>query len=270
MSLALACGLHCCGAMRLGDTTEQDRLRRLHGLRNELAEADTLEAVAQVLRDVGEMVLGARVRLWVVERGAVVLVDPPSCASVRLDDAIVDSIKDGQPRWQPDVRSCVLPLVVRGVIGAIDLSFEHTVYFDGIERAFLAAVAQLVGDSVDRIQPVEQVTARRLRVLIVHHDPANATELGEAIEALGHEAVVVYNEHAALRAAQEFDAHIALVDLAVPRIEAGELAARLRRAPHWQTTRLVAIVGNNESTTGFDQALTRPVPLDQIAALLVA
>ena len=223
-----------------------------------------------MLRDVGTIVLGAhRVRMWTLVDGAAhAIADEPTVAA--LDDRahpIAHVVATAQPLWLPlsqhaalvggpndPMRSaCVLPLLIEGnVIGAVDFSFAGERRFYDEDREFFTAVAQHVADALDRTQlpeipewptgssRIETVVAENAkRVLIVDGDADAAEELRAAIEAMGHEAVVVWSGLAALTAAIDFHAHIAFVDLEM--INGYETVAQLCKMPHWEAARFVPL-----------------------------
>lgn len=284
--------------MQPAEASEQERQRRLHGLEVELSEAGSVQQIADVLRDVGTIVLGAyRVRLWTVDRGMARTRD----AAVALSEdthPIAYAIATGAPLWlplsahaalvtEPDESmraACVIPLAAEGaVIGAIDFAFSLDRRFFPEEREFLTAVADQVAAAVDRtrlpvinewptgsqqIRTIEAdeveitvepaltvepaVTARR--ILIVDDDPDAAEAFREALEAMGHDVVVVYNRDAAVTAAHEWSAEYAFVELYSENTGGYELVAQLCKLPSWERTRFVP--------------LQKPIVLEEIAELL--
>jgi CheY-like chemotaxis protein len=268
------------------ETSEQERQRRLHGLQAELSEADSVQQIADVLRDVGTIVLGAyRVRLWTVDGAAAHTAD----AAVALNDEthpIAYAITASAPLWlplsahaalvkepdEPMRAACVIPLIVEGaVIGAIDFAFSIDRRFFPEEREFLTAVADQVAAAVDRArlpvikewptgsQQIRTIAPAALaadarRILIVDDDADAAEELREALEAMGHDVVVVYNRDAAVTAAHEWAAEYAFVELCSENTGGYELVAQLCKLPSWERTRFVP--------------LQKPIDLEDIAALL--
>ncbi|MDQ3333774.1 MAG: GAF domain-containing protein [Myxococcota bacterium] len=185
---------------------------------------------------------------------------------------------------EPMCAACVLPLVVEDtVIGAIDFSFSVERRFFPEEREFFLAVAEQVAVAVDRTRlpeitewptgsqrhemaemaddepepdieiVVSQVEPRR--ILIVDDDAEVAGELCAALEAMGHEAVVVYNRDAAVCTAHEWSAQYAFIELDSPTTGGYELVAQLCKLPSWERTRFVP--------------LQKPIVLSEIEQLLL-
>ena len=274
------------------EVSEQERQRRLHGLQAELSEAGSVQQIGDVLRDVGTIVLGAyRVRLWTIDRGAARTRDA-AVALDDETHPIAYAIAAAAPLWlplsahaalvtKPDeaMRSaCVIPLVAEGaVIGAIDFAFSSDHRFFPEEREFLTAVADQVAAAVDRTrlpvinewptgsQQIRTIEADEVeitvepaviarRILIVDDDADAAEQFREALEAMGHDVVVVYNRDAALTAANEWSAEYAFVELYSENTGGYELVAQLCKLPSWERTRFVP--------------LQKPIVLEEIAELL--
>jgi CheY-like chemotaxis protein len=177
--------------------------------------------------------------------------------------------------------ACVIPLVADGaVIGAIDFAFSLDRRFFPEEREFLMAVAKQVAVAVERTRLPEikewptgsqrievaemaddepdievivpQVEERR--ILIVDDDADAAAEFREALEAMGHEVVVVYNREAAVCAAHEWSAQYAFIELDSPTTGGYDLVGQLCKLPSWERTRFIP--------------LQKPIVLSEIEALL--
>lgn len=185
---------------------------------------------------------------------------------------------------EPMRAACVIPLSADGtVIGAIDFAFSIDRRFFPEEREFLLAIAEHVAAAVDRTrlpvinewptgsQRISTVEAEALcepdeveveiivghqprRILIVDDDADAAAELCEALEARGHEVVVVYNRDAAVNAAHEWSAEYAFVELYSENTGGYELVADLCKLSGWERTRFVP--------------LQKPISLDEIEDLL--
>jgi hypothetical protein len=102
-----------------------------------------------------------------------------------------------------------------------------------------------------RIETVVAENAKR--VLLVDGNADAADQLREAVEALGHEAVVVWSGLAALTAAVDFHAHVAFVDLEMDN--GYETVAQLCKMPHWEKARFLPI--------------RQPLDLEEIEAALL-
>jgi signal transduction histidine kinase/CheY-like chemotaxis protein len=121
--------------------------------------------------------------------------------------------------------------------------------------------------------PPPPVEARRKRVLIVD-DNADALELLSTILGdVGYTVHCAVDAVEALRAIDDFQPHVALLDIGLPVMDGYELAARLRERT--EPPRLVAITGYGQTSdrtrsdrAGFVAHLTKPVDLDLLIAAI--
>lgn len=111
------------------------------------------------------------------------------------------------------------------------------------------------------------------RVLVVDDNSDGADMLAEALEGLGYRTVVAYDGLEALRVADDFEPHVALLDIGLPVMDGYEVGTRLRTK--WRDVKLVAITGygqdhDRERTrlAGFQAHLTKPVDLGKVLSLL--
>ena len=283
--------------MRIEEPREEERHDRLHSIALELANTCSVQDVRRVIADIGTVVLGAsRVRLWTVERRVVRLVDAQTPCAVELSDVfhpVVQAIVSAEPLWssrfttandtaQDSLPACVLPLIVDGrVVAAIELELATTG-----DRRFLLAIASEVGAAIDRVRlpviewPTGSVRIEVLdpdlrRVLIVDDDPDVAESFAGTLETLGHEAIVVYNGKAAIRAAEQFVADIVFIELGLSSTDGYELAARLHQMPGWEATRIIAIASTERSnarerarSAGFEQLVLKPLDHPTVGTIL--
>ncbi|MCI0705345.1 MAG: response regulator [Planctomycetia bacterium] len=124
----------------------------------------------------------------------------------------------------------------------------------------------------------------RLRVLYVDDNPDVADTAVELLLLVGFDARACYDGPSALSVAQEFDPHVCLIDLRMPRMDGIELLARLREqaAGHPVLFAVVTAMGDKEARrqtaeAGFSLHLVKPVDphdlldiLDQLAHNLPA
>lgn len=115
------------------------------------------------------------------------------------------------------------------------------------------------------------------RVLIVEDNEDIAETLAQLMAFSGHETAVVHDGLTALKAAEEFDPEVALLDIGLPGIDGYEIARRLRRNPRTQSAALAALTGYGQSgdierarSAGFDQHFTKPVDLAALQAFISA
>jgi signal transduction histidine kinase len=118
-----------------------------------------------------------------------------------------------------------------------------------------------------------ETKTRAKRVLVVDDNSDFADMLAEAVRALGYRTAVAHDGAEALKVAQEFDPHIALVDIGLPVMDGYELAGRLRCQR--QDLTLLAITGYGQESdslrardAGFRKHMTKPVELTTLYKLL--
>jgi PAS domain S-box-containing protein len=114
---------------------------------------------------------------------------------------------------------------------------------------------------------------REKRVLVVDDNSDFADMLAEALGELGYRTAIAHDGVEALKVAQEFVPHIALVDIGLPVMDGYELAGRLRCQR--QDLTLLAITGYGQESdwqrardAGFREHVTKPVELTSLYKLL--
>ena len=146
---------------------------------------------------------------------------------------------------------------------------------EGVVSLPLASAAYDVEEQSER-RASSSVPPRRLLIVDDNEDAANL--LGAALRRLGHDVRVANDGAAALRLAQEYVPHVALLDLGMPVMDGYELATQLRKQAAWRKVRLVAVTGYGQPSdrertqaAGFDAHLVKPVDVvgvdQQIRAL---
>ena len=112
---------------------------------------------------------------------------------------------------------------------------------------------------------------RAQRILIADDNEDAATSLGMYLEMSGHEVRVATDGAQALAIAQEFRPDIAVLDIAMPRLDGLEAARALRAFPWGAQMRLIALSGFGHDAdvqrsvdAGFDEHLVKPVDLERI------
>jgi CheY-like chemotaxis protein len=80
-----------------------------------------------------------------------------------------------------------------------------------------------------------------------------------------------------MRRATEFLPDVALVDIAMPKMDGYEVARAFRRDPRLQRVHLIALTGfgqdsdrDRSRSAGFDEHLVKPFPPDALDQLLAA
>ncbi len=118
-------------------------------------------------------------------------------------------------------------------------------------------------------------TLTPMRVLVVDDNDAAATSLALLLRHSGHETSVVTGGEAALQQAPVFRPDAMFIDLATPESEGIGLARRLRQAPEFAATPLVAVSGYvapdhraQALASGFTDFLPKPYTLVELKALV--
>jgi PAS domain S-box-containing protein len=115
--------------------------------------------------------------------------------------------------------------------------------------------------------PVEdQVSAGGSRILIADDNQDAAASLAMLFEFAGHKVRTANDGAAALAIAEEFEPHVAFIDIGMPVLNGYEVAELLRREPWGKSIRLVALTGwgqpdskERASLAGFDRHVTKPI-----------
>jgi len=124
-------------------------------------------------------------------------------------------------------------------------------------------------------EPSATNAAHRLRILVVDDNRDGAEMLAVALETMGFEVRTAADGPEALRIAEEFRPAIAFLDIGLPVLDGYELAERIRRVPHLQGIRLIALTGYGQESdrrksaaAGFHHHLVKPVDVHLIEAML--
>jgi CheY-like chemotaxis protein len=114
-----------------------------------------------------------------------------------------------------------------------------------------------------------------MRVLVVDDDRDTTDCMSLLLRHLGHEAHVANEGGEAIEQAPRIRPDLMLVDLGMPEISGLQVAWQVRQAPELANTSLVALTGYGDAphreeamAAGFDECLTKPLPMDQLLALL--
>ncbi len=104
------------------------------------------------------------------------------------------------------------------------------------------------------------------RVLVVDDNIDGATLLAETLSAFGYQARAVHDGPTALAVADDFDPHVALLDIGLPVMDGFELARQFAARQRLRRTRLVALTGYGQeqdraesAQAGFAAHLVKPV-----------
>lgn len=114
-----------------------------------------------------------------------------------------------------------------------------------------------------------------LHVLIVDDNDAAAQTTGWMIEASDIDYRLAGTAAAALRVAETYRPHVALIDIVLPDMDGFELCRRLRALPGLADTVFIAQTGwtgkdyrKLSAEAGFHDYLLKPVPLETLQILL--
>lgn len=120
-------------------------------------------------------------------------------------------------------------------------------------------------------------SGRSRRILVADDDADAAEALALGLRMCGHEVVVAFDGQEALRLAEEFRPHVALLDLTMP-IRPGYEVARELRSRDWaveQRLMMVALTGWSPSSiqgridmSVFDSQITKPTELAAVSQLV--
>jgi two-component system OmpR family response regulator len=135
----------------------------------------------------------------------------------------------------------------------------------------IRTTARSIEDRVRRaLTPPGSVVAT-LRFLVVDDHPDAADALAAVLELIGCPVRTCYDGWSALKAADEFDPQVCLLDLKMPGMDGLELAARLKARAAGRPMLLVATTALGDEATrrrttvsGFHCHLTKPVDVSSM------
>ncbi|MDH6151259.1 MULTISPECIES: PAS domain-containing hybrid sensor histidine kinase/response regulator [Paraburkholderia] len=115
-----------------------------------------------------------------------------------------------------------------------------------------------------------------LRILLVDDNRDSADSLAMLLELKGHEVRIAYEGEQALQIAPRFSPHLALIDLAMPKMDGYATLAAMRARPEMLRTMYAAMTGFGHASdldrtrnAGFHAHLVKPVEMAVLDALLV-
>lgn len=121
----------------------------------------------------------------------------------------------------------------------------------------------------------KQISAGKLRIMVVDDNADAAQMLAMFLEAMGHHVLVEHGSRRALERARIEPLDVCLLDIGLPDLDGNELARRLRAQPETARTVLIAVTGygqehdrENALAAGFDHHLVKPVDTAKLSALL--
>jgi CheY-like chemotaxis protein len=121
----------------------------------------------------------------------------------------------------------------------------------------------------------EEAVAHTLTILVVDDNRDAADSLAKLLRAWGHEVWTAYDGLQAIDVAREKRPLVALVDIALPKIDGYQVAQRLSRDQWGRTMTLVAVTGMGRDddkeralAAGFDEHLTKPIDYEALRQIL--
>lgn len=123
------------------------------------------------------------------------------------------------------------------------------------------------------VAPIPQPSRRRILVVDDNVDAARSLSMLLALE--GHDVRVAHDGPGALRAAEEFQPDVVLLDIGLPRMDGYQVARRLRERREMEKVVLIALTGYGQDDdrrrsqeAGFNAHLVKPVDLDALRSAL--
>jgi PAS domain S-box-containing protein len=134
-----------------------------------------------------------------------------------------------------------------------------------------AAPSEAAGDEAN----AANTQVAPLRILLVDDNCDSADSLAMLLELKGHEVRIAYEGEQAVQVAPRFAPHLAVIDLAMPKMDGYATIAALRAMPELAHTLYAAMTGFGHSSdrertrdAGFHAHLVKPVELELFDALL--
>ncbi|EDZ97830.1 PAS/PAC sensor hybrid histidine kinase [Burkholderia sp. H160] len=114
-----------------------------------------------------------------------------------------------------------------------------------------------------------------LRILLIDDNRDSADSLAMLLELKGHEVRIAYEGEQALQIAPRFTPHLALIDIAMPKMDGYATLAAMRALPEMSRTMYAAMTGFGHASdldrtrkAGFHAHLVKPVEMTVLDALL--
>lgn len=116
-----------------------------------------------------------------------------------------------------------------------------------------------------------------LRVLVVDDNRDSAESWAMMLRLMGNEVCTGYDGEEAVRAAGEFQPHVALLDIGLPKIDGYDACRRIRQQPWGKSMILIAVTGwgqdddkRKAEEAGFDRHVVKPFAPTSLMQLLAA
>ena len=153
------------------------------------------------------------------------------------------------------------------------LPFNSAPAGDGTFAELPIVLGKVAGSSPGK---VERTSAPR-RILVVDDNTDGVAFLTMLLAMVGHETATAFDGIAAISVAQQFDPHIVLLDLDLPKLDGYEACRRIRGEAWGKSMMLVAVTGlggeddrMRSLEAGFDMHLVKPVSAETLMLVLAA
>jgi PAS domain S-box-containing protein len=144
-------------------------------------------------------------------------------------------------------------------------------------RIILPALAGPSSENEKARTTEEQSIEDSRRVLVVDDNKSAATMLAMVVKMFGQEVKIAHDGLEAVQTAAEFQPHVVLMDLGMPRLNGYEAARQMRQHAWGKDILLVALTGwgqdedkKRTKEAGFDHHLTKPAEPSEIRKLLAS
>jgi CheY-like chemotaxis protein/anti-sigma regulatory factor (Ser/Thr protein kinase) len=134
-----------------------------------------------------------------------------------------------------------------------------------------AASAAPASDTAHAESPHAAAMGEPRRILIVDDNRDAALSLGELLSLEGATVAYAFDGVDATKAASEFEPHVVLLDIGLPRLDGYGVASALRADPRAQRALIIAMTGwgqledkRRTAESGFDAHLVKPVSIDTV------
>lgn len=124
---------------------------------------------------------------------------------------------------------------------------------------------------------VSALTAGKMRVMVIDDNQPSAQTMGWAIEAMGHDVMIVHDGVAAIEAAKSFQPDAVLLDIGMPGMSGYDVCRAMRALPGLERATFIAQTGwgqeehrRRSREAGFHHHLVKPVDFADLGRLLAA
>jgi chemosensory pili system protein ChpA (sensor histidine kinase/response regulator) len=142
------------------------------------------------------------------------------------------------------------------------------------ERFHRALEAAAAGGPID-VGPVDDAEGRKLRVLVVDDDRANADIMSSLVAKWGHDFRRAYDGVTSLALAAAYQPDVLLLDMLMPELSGFEVATQVRRQDRLKHCFIIAVTGRTDAKhrnrcyeAGVDLFLMKPVAPSNMQTLL--